>query len=474
MRCLAWVIVGAAGCGSVASNKPDAPPPTDGAVSVPSGTIRWVRSLSSVEALGVADGAGGLVVTGALIAPANLGGQPLTPTGTADLVVVGFDAEDASHLYSVRYGDVGSAFGFLHNVDANGSPLVYGVSYGSVDLGTGKVAGGSPGVMNPPADGYIGRYGSGPPGWVDRIVGTGEDKILASAPATGSAIYAGGWFEGTTTFTHGAVTESLASTGGRDIFLARFNTFTGAVDLTRSYGGTVDDELSSAASNAGALVVAGRFGDPAGPVQGALSFGNAAKALTSNGGLDIWVAKLDASGDLVWAVHYGGTGNEFDPRIAVDAAGDVYVTGSFAGQVAFGAVNLISKGDQDIFVAKLHGNDGSAAWAQSIGSAASDGTLDLAIDGAGHVVVAGSVGGPIDGGTSAGGVDALVASFDASNGTPGWRKVFSTSGDDRAFAVTYGRNHDVYAVVNVGGAYDFGMPVIGAASPAAVLLRIAP
>ena len=86
----------------------------------------------------------------------------------------------------------------------------------------------------------------------------------------------------------------------------------------------------------------------------------------------------------------------------------------------------------------------------------------------------GTVGGPIDNGTSAGGIDALIATFDAANGTPGWRKVLSTAMDDRSFAVTFGRNGDIYALVNLPSPYDFGVPVIGAASYAAVLLRIAP
>ena len=470
MRRLAWVIVGVAGCGSVSNTKQPDAAPGDGSNTTPPGTVRWVRSLSSMEALGIADGPGGMVVTGAIFTPANLGGQPLTPTGMADLVVAGFNADDASHLYSVRYGDTGQVYGFLHNVDANGSPLIYGVSYGSVDLGKGKVAGGSPGVANPPADGYIGRYGPAAPGWVAQIIGTGEDKILASAPGPGSTIYAGGWYENTPTFNGGKLTTA----GGRDIFVARLNTFTGAVDLTRTYGGTADDEISSAASNAGELVVAGRFGDPPGGLPGTLAFGGTAQPLTSNGGLDIWVAKLDVKGDGIWAVHYGGTGDERDPRIALDSAGDVYVTGTFTGQVAFGAVNLMSVGDSDIFVAKLRGNNGSVAWAVSFGSAMADGAGDIAVDSAGHVLVAATVGGPVDGGTSAGGVDAVVASFEAANGAPRWRKVFSTKGDDRSSAVTYGRNGEAYALVGVGGPFDFGMPIIGAASPAAVMLRIAP
>lgn len=477
MRMLAWLIIGAAGCGSV-SNKPDAGPGSDGAAGAAPGTTRWVRSLSSMEALGVSDGPGGLTVAGAISAPANLGGQALIPAGAFDMVVAGFDAETADHVFSVRHGDVGSEFGFLHYEDSNGAPMVYGVSYGNVDLGLGLMSGGSPSDTNL-ADGFIGRFGPAAPAWLARIVrnsGTGENKILASAPGPGSTIYAGGYLANPSTFsvtggtTTTVINSALTTSGGRDIFLARFNTFTGAVDLTKTYGGTADDEITGAASTGGSLVVAGRFGgDPAGVPPGTLKFGGTAAPLTSNGGLDIFVAKLDTSGDGVWAVHFGGTADERDPRIAVDPAGDVYITGTFTGQIAFGAVNLVSMGDIDVFVAKLHGSDGSVAWAISRGTAGTDRSGDIAVDAMGRVVLGASLNG-----TPTANGDALLESLDASNGSSRWAKMFATPGSDGVGVVTYGRNGDVYATVGLGGTFDFGMPIIGAAGPAAVLLRIAP
>lgn len=461
MRRLVWVFL--VGCGSVTNNQLADAPPGDGG-SVAPGTVRWVRSLSSMGALGIADGPGGLVVTGALYTPADLGGMMLTPTGGADLVYAGFNAEDASHLYSVRYGDTGQAYGFLHNVDANGAPILYGVSYGSVDLGAGKVAGGTMGNGTLPADGYIGRYTTMKASWVARIVGTGEDKILATAPAGGNGIYGAGWFENTPTF-NGA---TLTSAGGRDLFLARFNTFTGAVDLTRTYGGPGREEISAAAASGNELILTGFFGDT-GVAPDVLDFHGTAKPLGSNGGLDIWVAKLDASGNGIWAVRYGGAGDDRDPRIAVDPAGDIYVTGNFMGQVAFGAVNLVAAGDSDIFVAKLRGSDGSVAWAISRGGAMTDHAGDIAVDGAGHVVFGGS----LDGMPGAAG-DALLESLDATSGATRWTKKFATAGSDIAATMTYGRNGDVYAIVNLGGGFDFGMPIIGVASPSSVVLRIAP
>lgn len=454
-------IVASAACGSVSSRSTDAPAGDDGAAADAPGTLRWVRSLSSIEAFGIADGPGGLVVAGAISAPADLGGGPLIPAGNADQVIAGINANDGSHLYSVRHGAAGqvSEFGFLHEVDGQGAPMVYGVTYGNVDLGLGPISGGG----GPGADGYIGHYGPGAPAWVQRIVGPGEDKIVATALGPGNTVYGAGWFEQTTTFNGG----QLTSVGGRDLFLARFNTFTGAVDLTKTYGGAGKDEMTSAASNGGTLVIGGLFDDT-------IAFGGTAQPITSAGALDVWVAKLDASGAGVWAVRFGAANDDRDTGLAVDAAGDVYVVGSFHDQVAFGAINLVSKGGFDTFVVKLHGNDGSVAWAVSLGSVNDDRIGAIAVDAAGHVVIGGAVGGPIDGGTSLGGTDAFFASFDSATGSSRWRKVYSTAGNDGGSGLTYGRNGDVYACLGLAGAFDFGMPIIGAPSPASVLLRIAP
>jgi|GEM_PF-3087543 len=489
MRGFVWVVFGVTGCGSVAATPPlpDAPPGAidasaidastiDGSVidapPAAPGSVRWVRSLSSLQGLGIQDGAGGLVVTGDLTTPADLGGGTLTPSGGAALVVAGFDAETAAHLYSVDHGGAGAIFPFLHALNASGAPIVNGVSYGDVDLGKGPVLGGVPVTDPVRADGYIGLYGTGAPGWVSRIVGAGEDKIVATAPGPGSTVYGAGWFEDSATFNGG----TLTSAGGRDLFLARFNTFTGAVDLTATFGGTGRDEISTAARSGNDLVVAGMFDDT-------LSFGGTSQPITSASKLDIWVAKLGADGKGVWAVRYGGTGDDRDPQIAVDAAGDIYIAGTFTGQIAFGAVNLVAHAvtDVDVFVAKLRGSDGSPAWAISLGSPLPvklslgvDGAGSVAVDSAGHVAVSANLAGPLDGKASAGGIDAMIASFDAATGATRWTNVYSTAGDDRSFALTYGRNGDVYALVGLSAPFDFGQPIIGAPGPAAVILRLAP
>lgn len=447
----------AAACGSVSGNDPDPDaPPGDGA-SVEPGTPRWVRSLSSATGTGVAETSTGLVLTGYMTAPVDLGGGVLVPAGMTDSVVAGFSPE-GEHQYSVRVGGAGQEYLFLETADA-GTPIAHGVSYGDVDLGKGPVPGGG----GPGADGFIGRYGTGEPGWVQRITGPGEDKIVTTAIGSSSAVWAAGFFEGTTTFN----ATSYVSTGGsRDILIARFNAFTGAVQLTLLLGSAARDEATSIAASGTDVVVGGLF-------EGTLTF-SPAVAHTSAGGLDAFVSKFDASGALIWAKRFGGTGNDREPRIAIDAAGDIYVAGQFQNEVAFGQVNLISKGLGDVFVAKLRGSDGAVQWATSFGSTLDDNPGRLAFDSRGRVAVTTTVGGPVDGAPSAGGLDAYIATFDASNGAKRWQRTYSTPGDDRAWSIIFGRDGDLFATISIAGELDFGRPIIGAPAPVGVLLRIAP
>jgi hypothetical protein len=97
--------------------------------------------------------------------------------------------------------------------------------------------------------------------------------------------------------------------------------------------------------------------------------------LSSAGSGDIFVQKLDASGNFVWARGMGGTSDDVGRGIAVDSAGNVYTTGYFNGTVDFdpgaGTVNLSSAGGRDIFVQKLDAS-GNLVWARGMGGTNND------------------------------------------------------------------------------------------------------
>lgn len=460
---LSFLLGAVTACGSVSSRNPDAATDDDsGGSTAKPGDVVWARSMSAASGLGVADGPGGLVFAGYITAPTDFGGGLMTPLGKVDMAIGGFKADDASYIYQVRHNGAyaGEVYGFLEQADSMGNPLIHGVSYGDVDLGKGRVAGGG----GPGSDGFVGRYGPGAPAWVNRMVGTGEDKILGTAPAPGGEIYAAGWFEATTTWNG---TKLDSNMGKRDFFVARINTFTGAITATKTYGGPERDEMSSIAGNGTILVIGGFF-------DSVLAMGGATQPLTATAGgtLDVFVAKLDAAMTAQWAVRFGGTGEERGTCVALDANGDVYVAGTFQGQVAFGAVNLMAIGNHDIFVAKLRGDTGAVLWAIQLGGAGEDGPDRLVVDRGGHPVL----GGFINGDAMFAG-DAMLASFELNNGSVRWQKSIATPGRDGIGGLSVGTTGDLYAVVNIGTPatpIDFGKPLIGPQAAASVVLRIAP
>ena len=126
----------------------------------------------------------------------------------------------------------------------------------------------------------------------------------------------------------------------------------------------------------------------AGTFKGSATFG--ATTLTSKGDQDMFVAKLSPGGDRwLWARSAGGKGYDLGRGVAVDAAGQVYVVGSFTDSMSLGATTLTSKGARDVFVARLS-SAGAWSWATSHGTFRSDDGYGIAVDASGNSLVTGN------------------------------------------------------------------------------------
>ncbi|GAB3872285.1 hypothetical protein GCM10028824_22500 [Hymenobacter segetis] len=116
--------------------------------------------------------------------------------------------------------------------------------------------------------------------------------------------------------------------------------------------------------------------------------------LTSLGSYDVFVAKFNpVSNQFVWAQRAGGTSYEYATALAVDGS-SVYVAGYFGSSTAgFGLTTLTNAGFDDVFVAKLTdgGSTGSFVWAQRAGGPSNDDANALAVSGT-SVYVAGAFG----------------------------------------------------------------------------------
>ena len=175
-----------------------------------------------------------------------------------------------------------------------------------------------------------------------------------------------------------------------------------------------------------------------GSFSGTTTFGSI--TLTSNGQRDIYVAMLDNRSNWAWAVMAGGIQEEVSWGIALDAGGDLFITGSFQATATFGSTTLVSSGGEDIFIAKLSSN-GGWLWAKAAGGTGNDQGRDVQIDSVGNVIVGGMFTGTAFFGTlartSSGAEDVFVANL---SGSGGWNWVVTAGGsdEDQLFALALG------------------------------------
>lgn len=212
---------------------------------------------------------------------------------------------------------------------------------------------------------------------------------------------------------------------------------------TSAGGAGYEAAHSSAIDGSGNTYLTGYF-------EGTASFG--ATTLTSSGEVEIYVAKLDSGGNWLWAKSAGGPANDEGRAIAVDGAGNVYLTGYYNGTAAFGSVSLTSSGLADIFVAKLD-TAGNWLWAKQAGSADSDLGYGITVDGAGNVYLTGNFGYQNGESVSFGGIglssngqsDVFVAKLDTA-GTWIWAKGAGGTGNDYCRGITLDSVGNLYLI----------------------------
>ncbi|MPR32312.1 hypothetical protein GBK04_02855 [Cytophagaceae bacterium SJW1-29] len=86
----------------------------------------------------------------------------------------------------------------------------------------------------------------------------------------------------------------------------------------------------------------------------------------------------------------GGANNDIGRSVVVDAAGNVYVVGTYASSFTFGATTMSVAGSNDIFIAKYNSR-GDDVWIQRIASVNMDEVKDVVIDSSGDIFVTGEV-----------------------------------------------------------------------------------
>ncbi len=297
--------------------------------------------------------------------------------------------------------------------------------------------------------------------WAKGMGANGGDNGNAIAVDLSGNVYTTGTFSNSVDFDPGPGTYSLTTVGNLDIFVTKFDA-SGNFLWARDIGGlNYEYSLSMALDASGNIYITGHY-------QGTTDFdpGPGVYNLTSAAGTDIFIFKLDPSGNFVWAKSLGGTGYDYGESITIDAFGDIYTSGYFSGTGDFdpgpGTYNLVSNPVYDAFISKLDAS-GNFIWAKSIGGTSVDNIFSVKTDPSGNVYCGGyfnSAAADFDPGPASytlapvGDYDAFILKLNSA-GSFIWAKNFGGTGDDKLLSIAVNASGDVYSTGHYKVTADF-------------------
>jgi hypothetical protein len=418
------------------------------------------------------DGSGNAYVTGQFYGTLDFdpgaGADNHTSNGYADVYLSKFDS-NGKFLWARAWGGLYDDLGISVAIDGSGNVYVTGFFGGTVDFDPGAVVdnhtsnGGNDvflSIFDPNVNFIWARTWGGP------VAGVPADCGNSVAIDGSGNAYVAGAFAGTVDFDPGAGVDNHTSNGDDDIFLSKFDP-NGNLVSARTWGGPGEDMGCSAAiDGSGNVYVTGFFEDTVDFDPGA-----GVDSHASNGGSDVFLNKLDPSGNFVWARTWGGLGYEEGVSVAVDGSGNAYITGWFADTVDFdpgaGVDNHASNGLYDVFLSKLDAN-GNFVWARTWGGSDLDYGNSVAIDGSGNAYITGRFSNTVDFDPGAG-VDkhALNGLYDIflnkldANGNFVWARTWGGFDYDEGYSVMIDGSGNAYITGEFTGTVDFD-PGLGA------------
>lgn len=286
--------------------------------------------------------------------------------------------------------------------------------------------------------------------WAKQSSGPGLEAGRGITVDDNGNCFVTGYFDGNAVFD----SVQLTSNGSFDVFVAKYDPYGNFLWANRAGGNSEEFGRNVGVDTNGNCYITGTF-------KGVAGFGNT--FLTSSGLEDIFIVSYDASGNARWANKAGGNQRDAGNGIALDADGNSFITGEFQGNVSFDSIMLSSMGSfPDIFIAKYDAS-GHVVWAKSAGGNANDFGKNIAIDGTGNSYITGEFESNASFGNttlkSSGGVDVFVASFDAS-GNVLWAKRAGGSMEERAAGVATDGNGNIYISGYFLGEASFGNTTI--------------
>lgn len=386
----------------------------------------------------------------------------LKTSGGGDIFISKLDAA-GKFVWAKKIGGTMNDAPYAIALDAIGNVYITGGFIGTVDFdpgtGTKILTSASTTVM----DIFITKFDpAGNLTWAKSIGGILTDYVSSIAIDAFNNVYTTGLFYSTVDFDPDpAVTVNLSSKGNSEIFILKLDV-TGKFVWAKSIGSSSADAGRSVAVDASSNVYT------TGSFSGTADFdpGLTTSELTAKGYTDIFVLKLDGSGNFVWAKNMGGSSDEEGSSIIVSSAGITYTIGRFLATADFdpgtGTSNLTSLGDKDIFILKLDAY-GNFSWVKQLGGLLTDLGLSIAMDATGNIYTTGSFKGTADFDpgtakselTSSGVEDVFISKLDPS-GNFVWAKRIGSTLNDIGQSITVAKSTGtIYLTGTFAGTVDF-------------------
>jgi hypothetical protein len=227
--------------------------------------------------------------------------------------------------------------------------------------------------------------------------------------------------------------------GGDDIVILRLNSSNGSL-VWHAFIGTETSDVGTAVAtdSSGNIYITGYSDACWGPT--------ADLCHSHNGGYDIFVLKLNSEGDYQWRKFFGSASDDFGAAIAVSGS-YVYVTGH--SSAAWGSPLHGYKGNDDIVILKLHNEDGDLLWHTFYGSATHDYGYGIALDAVGNIYVTGKSDAcwgntlPVPCTAHNGANDIFILKLN-SEGAKQWRNFYGSSAYDEGYGIAADSSGNVY------------------------------
>jgi len=362
--------------------------------------------------------------------------------------------------YSSFAGGSQDDAGMAIAVDSRGSAYVAGMTASADFPGMRRVGGGAPQTGN--AEVFVTKFSPDGSGVVftSYLGGDGADMATAIAVDGQGSIYVGG----STTSRNFPVRQPIqASYGGGnfetggDGFLFKLDPSGSNIVYSTYLGGSGGDSVKGlAVDGEGQVFVAGFTGSSNFPVRNALQASLRGGATAQ---MDAFVAKLNAAGSaLVYSTFLGGTSDDLGAGVAVDSAGNAYVTGlTYSADFPLQSpMQARIGGGADVFVTKLNAAGNALVYSTYLGGEADDFGLGLAVDRSNSVYVTGTTGSvsfPTTGAaqsrfgsTDSLGFDAFAAKFTTSGAGLVYSTFLGGSGMDVGHSITVAPDGSAFVV----------------------------